>query len=148
MRPRASASRLATAPVTRVGEDASRRKTAWLVGLLLALGAVLRAWQWSTARSLWVDELWIAQNVRDRGVGELLFKPLDHLQMAPPGFLASVDLSTSLFGLGDRALRLTPFLMALLALFLLWRVGRRFLRGVPLAGALLLSAGPTQATSP
>ncbi len=60
--------------------------------------------------------------------------------MAPPGFLAAVDASAWLFGLGERSLRLVPFVMALVALFLVWRVGSRFLTGLPLAGAVVLSA--------
>lgn len=115
------------------------RDSPWLIGVPLALGVALRIWQWTAQRSLWIDELWIAQNVRDRDLGRLLFEPLANHQVAPPGFLAAVESSTWLFGPGERSLRLVPFLMALLALFLVWRVGSRFLTGVPLAGAILLS---------
>jgi hypothetical protein len=70
-------------------------RTSLLAGGALTLGAGLRIWQWSAGTSMWYDELRIAQNVRDRGLGELLFEPLAYQQMAPHGFLASVDVSTA-----------------------------------------------------
>lgn len=115
-------------------------RTSLMVGAALVLGASLRIWQWSAGTSMWYDELRIAQNVRDRGLGELLLEPLAHRQMAPPGFLASVEIATAALGVNEYALRLVPLLMGVLALVLLWRVARRFVTGVPLAGVLLVSA--------
>lgn len=106
----------------------------------LGLGVLLRTWQWLSATSLWVDELWIVQNVRAREMVELVLAPLANRQIAPPGFLASVDVASNLFGFSEQALRLVPYLMAVLALVLLWRVGSRYLKGIPLAGAIALVA--------
>ena len=57
------------------------------VAAILAFGAALRTIQYSTRGSMWVDELAVAINVSDRGLGQLLLRPLDLLQVAPPGFL-------------------------------------------------------------
>lgn len=111
-----------------------------MVGGALLLGAVLRTWQWAAATSLWVDELWIVQNVRDRGLAELLSRPLEHQQVAPAGFLAAVDVSSILLGFGELALRLVPYLMALLSLLLLLLIARRYVGGLPLVGVILLAA--------
>jgi hypothetical protein len=115
----------------------------WIRGLVvaaLALGIGFRIWQWLAGTSMWQDELWIALNVRDRSMGALLSTPLDYRQMAPAGFLAWVKASTQLFGVGDRALRLVPFLAGVLALLLLWRVARRFVSRIGLVGVLMVSA--------
>ncbi|MGD8279320.1 MAG: glycosyltransferase family 39 protein [Gemmatimonadota bacterium] len=116
------------------------KRTPLLVAAALVLGAVLRIVQWSAGTSMWLDELQIARNVRDRALPALLFEPLDYRQMAPPGFLASVKAAVATFGLDERALRLVPLLMGILALLLLWRVAHRFVTGLPLAGVLLVSA--------
>jgi hypothetical protein len=89
---------------------------------------------------MWLDEIWIAQNLRDRGLGELLFQPLANRQMAPPGFLASVEMVTTGLGMSEAALRLVPMVASILALLLLWRVARRFLTGPALAAVLLIAA--------
>lgn len=100
----------------------------------------MRLWQWSAQTAMWLDEIWIGQNVRDRGIGELLFEPLANRQMAPPGFLASVEIATVVFGMSEAVLRLVPLLASILALLLLWRVARRFLSGAALAAVLLIAA--------
>ena len=111
-----------------------------LVWLPLALGVALRLQQWRAATSMWLDELYIALNVRERGLLELLSAPLDNRQMAPIGFLAPVDVATTLFGLNEFTLRLVPTLLSITALFLLWRVAARLCSGIPLGGTLLLAA--------
>jgi hypothetical protein len=97
-------------------------------------------WQWSAQTTMWLDEIWIAQNLRDRGMGELLFEPLANRQIAPPGFLASVEITTMVLGMSEAALRLVPLAASVLALLILWRVARRFLDGVALASVLLVAA--------
>jgi hypothetical protein len=89
---------------------------------------------------LWLDEIWLAQNVRDRGLAELLFQPLANRQIAPSGFLALVEGSTRLFGLNEAALRLVPMSASVLGLVLLWRVGHRFVSGLALSAVLLVAA--------
>src|SRR5262245_33950997 len=122
----------------------SRLQTTAVVALLL-LGALLRSVQYFARTSLSFDELAVALNVQRHPLGELMFRPLDFFQVAPPGFLALVKLSTELLGVNEEALRLLPWLCSLAALPLFWRVATRFLAGVPLLLALLLFAfSPSQ----
>jgi hypothetical protein len=113
------------------------------VASALAIGVVLRTMQWFAGTSLWIDELMIARNVQDRGMAALLTRALDYTQVAPPGFLASVEASTMVFGLGERALRLVPWALSILGLFLFWRIARRFVSPLALVmGLLLFAASP------
>ena len=111
-----------------------------LIGLPIGLGVAMRLWQWSARAAMWLDEIWVAQNIRDRGIRELLFEPLANRQIAPPGFLAAVEATTMVLGMSEAALRLVPLLGSILALLLLWRVAGRFLGDTALAAALLLAA--------
>ena len=65
-------------------------RTLRVVLAVLLLGAVLRSVQYFAGIDLWHDELAVARNVADRGLGDLVSRPLDHHQVAPPGFLLSV----------------------------------------------------------
>jgi hypothetical protein len=104
---------------------------------------VLRTMQWFAGTSLWIDELMIARNVQDRGMAALLTRALDYAQVAPPGFLASVEAATMVFGLGERALRLVPWALSILGLLLFWRIARRFVSPLALVmGLLLFAASP------
>ena len=78
---------------------------------------------------MWFDELAIARNVADRSFAELLFKPLDHRQVAPVGFLVGVKISTMFLGSSELAFRFVPWVSALLAPILFWLVARRFVGG-------------------
>ena len=120
------------------------RSLAWpLPAALCALGAALRLWQYATGASLWADEANMALNIVERPLGTLL-GPLDHRQVAPPGWLLLQKTAVTLFGDGERALRLVPLLGSLAALPLGWHVARRVLPaglGPPLALGLL-ATGP------
>src|SRR5262245_6613093 len=73
----------------------SRLHTTALAALLL-LGVVLRSVQYFARTSLSFDELAVALNIQRHPLSELVFRPLDFFQVAPPGFLALVNLSTEL----------------------------------------------------
>ncbi len=121
------------------------RSLAWpLPAALCALGAALRLWQYATGASLWADEANMALNIVERPLGSLL-GPLDHRQVAPPGWLLLQKAAVTLFGDGERALRLVPLLGSLAALPLGWHVARRVLPaglGPPLALGLLATGLP------
>jgi hypothetical protein len=89
---------------------------------------------------MWYDELAIARNVADRNISGLIFEPLDHLQVAPIGFLFVTKLSTILFGVNEFALRVMPWTFALMAPVVFWLIARRFINGMLLLSALLLFA--------
>ena len=109
---------------------------------LVLLGAALRLWQWGAEGSLWLDEIAISRNILARSVRELVLYPLAFDQVAPPGLLAAVKLSTLAFGASERALWVVPLLGGLASLLLFRALAQRALRGaaVPLAMALFALA--------
>jgi hypothetical protein len=100
----------------------NRRSGPWLATLLLLAAGGVRIWQFAGAPSLWFDEILLARNILQRPLLRLLTEPLASRQVAPAGFLALERLAVVAFGPNDRALRLVPFVGALLALPLFWRV--------------------------
>lgn len=129
------------------GRPGPARRTnpiAIVTSILIAIGVVLRVWQYLAATSLWYDELSIARNMHERSFASLMLQPLGYDQVAPLGFLAPVKISTLLFGDGDQALRLFPLLCGIAALFLFWRLAVRVLSAasVPIAVGLFALAIP------
>ncbi len=96
-------------------------------GLIVVAGAVLRIVHWAHWRSLWLDEIYLANSLTQRGFSDLLFKPLDGWQAAPPGFLLSKRLPVAALGTGERALRIVSLFFGLLSLPLFVAVARRAL---------------------
>lgn len=117
------------------------RKIIWL---LVGLGIFFRIFHFLDNRSLWTDEIYLATSLINKGFLELATTPLDYEQKAPIGFLWLVKLAVVLFGKGEMALRLIPFITGIVALFLFVPVARFFLKplGVVLALALLALAPP------
>lgn len=114
--------------------ETSRWRWATLTGVFV--GIALRVWQYATLPSIWVDEAAVARNILDRSLSGLL-EPLDYAQVAPPGFLLAVKLSTALFGISEYALRLFPLLAGTAAVALFAWVTRSTLRPVASAVATL-----------
>ena len=83
----------------------------WL-WLIATVGIVYRLRAFSAGRSLWLDETFLAVNLIDRDLWQLLTLPLENNQSAPPGFLALTWLSYQLFGQSDFSVRLLPLLAA------------------------------------
>jgi hypothetical protein len=113
-----------------MGRDHSRY---WLVNLAIlavtVMGAVLRIARWVHPRSLWLDEIYLAQSVVGRSLHDLLFTPLMDWQAAPAGFLFLVHFCVAIFGSGERSLRLVSLLFGLASLPLMLGVARRVLSG-------------------
>lgn len=107
---------------------------------LLALGIGLRSTQFFSRVDMWHDELAIARNVDDRGLVALVSRPLDHLQVAPVGNLAILEVSSGFLGVSEVGLRFGPWILGIAALVLFWRVAMRYAQGVPLLAALTLFA--------
>ena len=103
--------------------------------LLIVLGAVLRLRQYLTGRSLWVDEAMLALNIVERGFGGM-FRPLDYDQGAPIGFLLVEKTFNSLLGKNEFALRLFPFLVGLISLWLFYLLLKRMTSEASGAGLL------------
>jgi hypothetical protein len=125
-------------------------KAAWrspptaLLWRLVAVGAILRLARWLHWRALWLDEIYLANSLRERSWHDLLFKPLQDWQAAPPGFLVLEHLAGKTFGFGEHSLRLVSLLFGLASLPLALAVARRLLtpRAAILFVALLAVAGP------
>lgn len=119
----------------------SRRRRTIAAGPI-ALGALLRLWQFFGRGSFWLDEAAIARNVVARSYAALL-APLDYAQIAPKGFLIVEKLALGAFGRHDWALRLYSLLTALAALPLFYALARRVLdeRGALLASGVFAVLG-------
>ncbi|MGH7567303.1 MAG: hypothetical protein ACREK2_10780 [Gemmatimonadota bacterium] len=125
-----------------MGNPSDHRSLA-LVVAVLAFGVALRTVQYAAQGSMWLDELAIAINVSEHTLGELVLRPLDLNQVAPPGFLAMEKLGALLLGSDEVGLRLFPWLASLASFFLFWRVAVRFASGLVLfAGLLAFAASP------
>lgn len=111
---------------------------------LVALGVVLRIGRWLHWRALWLDEIYLANSILQRSWHDLLFKPLQDWQAAPPAFLVLEHLIADIFGHGERRLRIVSLAFGLASLPLAVAIARRLLS--PRAGvlfvALLAVAGP------
>ena len=110
--------------------------------LILAIGIGLRIVRFVQPRPLWIDEALIALNLFTRRPLDF-FRPLDGNQVSPPGFLLGEWLVTSLFGAGEKALRLLPLIAGVLALILFARLARRILDpGLALLATALAALSP------
>jgi hypothetical protein len=107
---------------------------------LVVLGVALRfcAYAWNT--SLYLDEILLSRNILELPLRELLTRPLELDQVAPRGFLLVEKLAVWLFGQGEHALRLFPFLCAAASVILFRRLAERLLTGAGPALALFLFA--------
>jgi hypothetical protein len=134
---------VALLPATTRGLIASKK---WDVALwsIAAAGVLFRLRALLEQRSLWLDEVFLAHNFRDKSFVELFSESLDYSQSAPPGFLLFVWAITTIFGLGEISLRLTPFLFGAGAVVLAVPVGRKLFESHPaqLAFTSLIAFSP------
>jgi Dolichyl-phosphate-mannose-protein mannosyltransferase len=125
---------------------AARRASslAVLAWALTGTGLALRLVQYLSNRSLWWDEATIALDVLQRSSLEFLRPSATYNQTSPLGFLLLERLATQIFGSSEYALRLVPFVLGILSLFLFHAVARRLLKpvAVPIAVGLFAFSGP------
>ncbi|MGD0388046.1 MAG: glycosyltransferase family 39 protein [Tepidisphaeraceae bacterium] len=114
-------------PDVSAGRLGSARTATALLWGLLAVGAILRLARWIHWRALWLDEIYLANSLRNRSLHDLLSKPLDDWQAAPPGFLLLVHSAVRALGAGERPLRLVSLAFGLASLPLMLAVARRTL---------------------
>jgi hypothetical protein len=107
-----------------------------VVVFLLIVGVALRLRQYLANRSLWLDESYLSLNIIHRDFASLL-RPLDHAQVAPPGFLLLQRAVVELGGFSEYALRALPVAAAIVAVFVAWRLAESTL---PALGAVLALA--------
>jgi hypothetical protein len=109
-----------------------------LTWIAVAVGVILRVWEYLEFRALYMDEDSLLKNIVGRAVFDF-HHVLEDDQMAPPGFLAIERLLVRL-PLDVRAAgRLFPLCCGIMTVFLMRDVARRYLdrRAVPVAVALL-----------
>ncbi len=114
--------------------DLTCESLAWIA---VALGLILRVWEYLEFRFLYIDEEALLSNLVGRAVLDF-HQILDQDQMAPPGFLVIERLLVRL-PLDVRASgRLLPLCCGLASVFLMHLAARRFLdrRAVPMAVGL------------
>ncbi|MCP9485245.1 MAG: glycosyltransferase family 39 protein [Gaiellaceae bacterium MAG52_C11] len=109
---------------------------------VVAVGALLRLARYLDNRSLWLDEAFLAINLKEKSFSELLGQ-LEFLQSAPAGFLLAEKAAVTLFGDSEYALRLLPLAASLVALALFAYVARRLLSPpVALLAVALFAVNP------
>ncbi|GAB4504117.1 MAG: hypothetical protein Fur0043_11100 [Anaerolineales bacterium] len=92
----------------------------WLLALM---GVILRLRQYIANRSLWADEASLAYNLANHSFAELT-QLLDYHQAAPIGFLFIEKFLVVTLGNHDYVMRLFPLFAGLLAIWLVYRIGR------------------------
>lgn len=111
-----------------------------VIGVFLVIfGSVLRLRLYTLHLSFWLDEAMLALNITGRTFAGLI-QPLDYAQGAPLGFLWAIKLAEVTFGNNEYSLRLIPFLMSCLALFLLWKLTNQLVHPVASFFALIVFA--------
>jgi len=105
--------------------------------LYYARNSAARAVQFIANRSLWIDECFIALNLRSRDLFALI-RPLDYDQAAPIGFLMVEKFAVSVLGDSEHMLRLFPLLAGILSIFLFLNLAKRYVSGIEINIALIL----------
>lgn len=111
--------------------------------LLVGLGLFLRLVEYLANPSIWNDEAELALNIINRSYRGLTH-PLSSNQGAPIGFLFVEKSAVELFGPGSLALRLFPFLAALVLMFVFRSLAMRTLGGwVACVAVALVAVSPS-----
>ena len=126
------------APASPVPELVRTIWVRWVPFAALLIGTVARARQWLGGRSLWLDEVLVADNLVHRGFVHLVSEPLAHSQAAPVLWLWLERLSVDLFGTGERSLRLVPLLAGIGVMVLTLQLARLVLPRVLVPVPVLL----------
>ena len=128
----------ATAPV---GSSLYRALTApRTLTILVLIGVILRFWAYLADTALYLDEILLSYSILDLPLADLLTRPLPLDQVAPLGFLLVERCSVTIFGHNEFALRLFPFVCAIVSLILFRRLAERVLTGVGPTVALFVFA--------
>lgn len=101
--------------------DWSAHARTWTM-ILLTAGVVWRITRYSLGFPLWSDEAAVMLSVVQRHTYAELLRPLDHLQVAPLGFLAAQFTAAQQLGTSEYALRLFPLITGLAGLFFFARL--------------------------
>jgi len=111
-----------TVDETLVGDRGTRAVRA--AAAVILIGSALRLIAYVAARSLWLDEAMLADNIVGRTFVALL-GPLGENQSAPWFFLFGERVATLLAGPNELALRLLPLAAGIALPYVAWLAGRR-----------------------
>jgi hypothetical protein len=120
-------------------EAVDAAKVARWVGWFVVLGLLARTIRYAVCFPLWDDESFLCANFIDRGYAELA-RPLDFHQIAPLLFLWIERTAVWCLGYSELALRIFPFVCALVSIFLFRRFASRLLSGVEFLVAVAIFA--------
>ena len=109
---------------------------------IVMFGVLLRGKQYIANRSLWLDEANLVLNIVNRSLSALI-QPLDYDQGAPIGFLVIQKIIIQILGNKDYFLRLLPFVAGIVAMFLMYKVAERYMKGagIPIAVGFFAVSG-------
>lgn len=94
------------------------------------------------SRSLWLDEAWVANSLRQNTLGGMFYYP-EWLQTTPPLFLLIARTAAAILGFSTAALRTVPALFALLTAAAMLTAARRLVSApIALAAVALLMFHP------
>jgi len=115
-----------------------------ILWVFVGIGVALRLFHFFHNRSLWIDEVYVANSLIRMNFRQLAQPALEYEQKAPILFLWLCRLAVLVFGRQEMALRLVPLLCSLTALMLFVPLTRRLLSplGAVVAVALLALAPP------
>ena len=108
--------------------------------ILVLIGVMLRFWAYLADTALYLDEILLSYSILDLPLADLLTRPLPLDQVAPLGFLLVERCSVTIFGHNEFALRLFPFVCAIVSLILFRRLAECVLTGVGPTVALFVFA--------
>lgn len=103
--------------------EPENRALSILLYTAILFSGVLAVYNFLQFRSLWLDEAMLALNIRSHSYAGLLL-PLDHLQVAPIGFLFLQKASGSAFNYADWSFRLFPLLTYFLSVYFVYRISK------------------------
>ncbi|HWB54421.1 MAG TPA: glycosyltransferase family 39 protein, partial [Tepidisphaeraceae bacterium] len=106
---------------------------------LVLLGIALRILRFTQGRALWLDEVFLVNNLIHKSAIGLL-GILNYRQGAPPLFLLLCKLAITLFGHSEYALRLVPLLAGVVSVPLFYLFARQILNNWSTIAAVALFA--------
>ncbi|HEY1686997.1 MAG TPA: glycosyltransferase family 39 protein [Tepidisphaeraceae bacterium] len=118
---------------------AAQRILFWGLVVLVCVGVVVRLLRYVRVRSLWLDEIFLANNLIHKTPLQLL-GPLDYRQGAPPVFLLLCKLAVEVLGTSEYALRFVPMVAGLGSVVFFALLAKRVLQPIGALGAMALFA--------
>jgi hypothetical protein len=128
---------------TREARMLTPSATATTLVAAAVLALALAAGLYGIGRSLWLDEVWVANSIQAPSLAGMFYYS-GWLQVNPPLFLLLALGASHIFGLSNAALRIVPLALALAAVVGTLAIARRLLRpALAVLACALVAAHPT-----